>query len=43
MVMVLALQKMIVWSGKRQAPYRDTELVYWICMSLLSCRYIESL
>lgn len=39
MALVLALQKIIVWYGNRQAPYKDTELVY----SLLSCRYVEGL
>ena len=27
MALVLALQKIIVWYGNRQAPYKDTELV----------------
>lgn len=28
MALVLALQKIIVWYGNRQAPYLCTELVY---------------
>ena len=39
MALVLDLQKIIVWYGNRQDPYKDTELVY----SLLSCRYVEGL
>ena len=39
MALVLDLQKIIVGYGYRQAPYKDTELVY----SLLSFRYVEGL
>lgn len=39
MALIIALQKIIVRYGNRQAPYQDTELVY----SMLSCCYVEGL